>query len=373
MIITEEKKKRTFSDEQELAITTKDRTLLVSAAAGSGKTTTLTERIIRSLLDKENPESIQNMLIVTFTNASVFDLKEKIGRALLDAVKENPDNKRLCDELHSLGHAKIMTIDSFCAELVRANAERLGISPSYRIAEGAETLLLERSTLTALIDAAFEGELMPRVTPDDFELLCDALTGVKNTPSLTDKLIVLFEKTKSSTRGIDIFTDFANNYLQYSELELEKTPYGEYLINMAKETLSHFVSERERYILPLLTSDDDKIRALGIDIEDIVTRLAAALSVSDSYDSLYSFFASFDLPKAPPVPNPKPPEVVRATKYRQAIKDAVGELGAPFFSYSRQEWRELYRNLSKCIGTLSSFLSIFSETYFEEKRRTEEI
>ncbi len=369
MVSTKEKKKRKFSDEQELAISTRDRTLLVSAAAGSGKTTTLTERIIRSLLDKENPESIRNMLIVTFTNASVFDLKEKIGKALTDAVEENPENKRLIDELHSLGHARIMTIDSFCTELVRANAERLGISPSYRIAEGAETLLLERSVLNSLIDSAFEGELMPKISPEDFETLCDALTGVKNTASLTDKLIALYEKTKSSIRGINIFADFANNYLQYSEIDLEKTPYGRYLIDMAKEALSHFISEKERYILPLLTSDDSKIRALGIDIEAIVQRLSDALSKCESYDAIYSFFHSFELPKAPPVSNPKPPEVIRASKYRQAIKDAILDLKEPFFSYTREEWQELYRSLSKCISTLSSFLSIFSNTYFEEKRR----
>ena len=74
--------KRVFSPDQTSAIETRDRTLLVSAAAGSGKTTTLTERIIRSLLDEKNPESLQNMLIVTFTNASVGDLVKKIKEAL---------------------------------------------------------------------------------------------------------------------------------------------------------------------------------------------------------------------------------------------------------------------------------------------------
>ena len=176
----EEKKtgsKKTFSPEQEDAINTRDRTLLVSAAAGSGKTTTLTERIIRSLLDGENPESITNMLIVTFTNASVYDLKEKISEALTNAALENPENKRLEDELRSLDYARIMTIDSFCAQLVRENAERLGITPLYRVSEGAETEILERAVMDSIIDRAYRGELIPEVMPDRFELLCDALTG----------------------------------------------------------------------------------------------------------------------------------------------------------------------------------------------------
>ena len=77
---------KTFSNEQLSAINTRDRTLLVSAAAGSGKTTTLTERIIRSLLDEDHPESLENMLIVTFTNAAVEELRDRISKAVKRAA-----------------------------------------------------------------------------------------------------------------------------------------------------------------------------------------------------------------------------------------------------------------------------------------------
>jgi len=187
-------KKTVFSPEQELAIETRDRTLLVSAAAGSGKTTTLTERIIRSLLDEENPESISRMLIVTFTNASVADLKEKVSRALADAYLSHPESARLADEMRLLEVAKISTIDSFCSELVRQNAERLGISPLYRIAESAEALILERRIMETLTMGVFSGEIDLGVSGEEFESVCDALTGVKNTSSLSDVFISLYEK-----------------------------------------------------------------------------------------------------------------------------------------------------------------------------------
>ena len=102
--------KRTWTDEQSLAINTRDRTLLISAAAGAGKTATLTERIIRSLLDEEKPENINEMLIVTFTKAAVAELRERIGKALKDAVLANPDNPRLRAQLALLPGAKIQTI-----------------------------------------------------------------------------------------------------------------------------------------------------------------------------------------------------------------------------------------------------------------------
>ena len=102
-------KKTEFSEEQLKAINTRDRTLLVSAAAGSGKTTTLTERIIRTLIGEggEKRESLSNMLIVTFTNAAVADMKEKIGKALKEKIIENPDDKELQKELYMLPSARI--------------------------------------------------------------------------------------------------------------------------------------------------------------------------------------------------------------------------------------------------------------------------
>ena len=135
--------KRTWTDEQSLAINTRDRTLLISAAAGAGKTATLTERIIRSLLDEEKPENINEMLIVTFTKAAVAELRERIGKALRDAVLANPDNARLRAQLALLPGAKIQTIDSFCVDILRKNCDRVGVSPAFRIPDEAEARLRE--------------------------------------------------------------------------------------------------------------------------------------------------------------------------------------------------------------------------------------
>ena len=368
----EEKKtasKKTFSPEQESAICTRDRTLLVSAAAGSGKTTTLTERIIRSLLDENNPESIQNMLIVTFTNASVFDLKEKISEALSASSLAHPENKRLDEELRALDYARIMTIDSFCAEVVRANAERVGITPLYRVSEGAETEILERSVIEAMIDRAFRGEFSPEISPENFEGLCDALTGVKNTSSLSDVLISLYEKTKSMVRGIDVFFDFANNYLHYSEEEPENTPYVQYIINEARETFAHFPSLLPTFTAPLTESGDSALFPLADDLSVICERLDRLTAGEPSYAELRERIFAFEFPKAPPIKNPKPDVALRAIKYRLDIKTAFSKLKSEFFSYTAEEWQKLYRDMSIYVSVLASFLSKFSEVYGEEKRR----
>jgi len=144
---------RVWTDEQRLAIDTRDRTLLVSAAAGSGKTATLTERIIQSLLDEENPENINEILIVTFTKAAVAELRDRIGAAIKAAIKKNPENERLRRQLALLPSAKIQTIDSFCVDILRKNCDKVGVSPLFRIPDEAEAKLLSISTMEKLIDA----------------------------------------------------------------------------------------------------------------------------------------------------------------------------------------------------------------------------
>ena len=156
---------RRWTAEQSSAIETRDRTLLVSAAAGSGKTATLTERIIRQLTDGENPIGVDSILAVTYTTAAAAELRAKLSRALLDAVKRNPDNKHLSRQLYLLPSAKICTIDSFLGEILKSNADRVGVTPSYRIADGAECELLSKNILGGMIAAAYNGELCGNASP----------------------------------------------------------------------------------------------------------------------------------------------------------------------------------------------------------------
>jgi len=232
--------KRTFSPDQASAIKTRDRTLLVSAAAGSGKTTTLTERIIRSLLDEKNPESLQNMLIVTFTNASVSDLVRKIKEALECAVADHPDNKRLENELHLLPSAKIRTIDAFCNEILRSNTDRCGIPPNYRIAESADIKIISSSLLDAMINTAHEGGLEGLgVSAEDFENLATALTDAKSTSQLSEIFLSLYDKSKNVIEGVGIFYTLANKYLADENFAVESTVYGKDLMALATDTFKY--------------------------------------------------------------------------------------------------------------------------------------
>ena len=192
---------RIWTTMQKNAIDTRDRTLLVSAAAGSGKTAVLTERIIASLLDPNHPADISRMLIVTFTNAAAAELRARITAALQKALKENPGNRNLETQLLLLPSAEIRTIDAFCAKFLRRHAGEVCISPRFRIADEAESELIARSVLDELLNRCFEGVGFPdrpdapSYCEEDFLLLADSLTGARDPKEkLTDILLALYRK-----------------------------------------------------------------------------------------------------------------------------------------------------------------------------------
>ncbi len=140
-----------FTDAQKSAINAKC-PILVSAAAGSGKTAVLTERVIRKLTDKEICVDADKLLIVTFTNAAAFEMRSRIEKRLFEECAKNPQNKNLIKQRHLFGSADICTIDSFCINLVRENFEMCGVEPNFRVSDGSDMKAVCDGILTKIID-----------------------------------------------------------------------------------------------------------------------------------------------------------------------------------------------------------------------------
>ena len=127
-----------WTDEQLSAIETQGSNLLVAAAAGAGKTAVLVERIIRKVTHPQKPVDIDRLLVVTFTNAAATEMKERIGDALSSALEKNPESEILQRQLALLNRASIMTIHSFCLEVIKNNFHQLEVDPNFRIANQTE-------------------------------------------------------------------------------------------------------------------------------------------------------------------------------------------------------------------------------------------
>jgi ATP-dependent helicase/nuclease subunit A len=157
--MSETTKKTTWTPEQRKAIGYEkgydNCQLLVAAGAGSGKTSVLTERILKKI--KEGKD-VTDFLVVTFTVASAEDMKEKLRKKLMSEYAEHPDNRYLSNQIAKLPFARISTITSFCLDLVKKNFTALGISPNVRMADENEAGLLFEKALDLLFDEEFENK-----------------------------------------------------------------------------------------------------------------------------------------------------------------------------------------------------------------------
>ena len=126
--------------------------ILVSAAAGSGKTAVLVERVIRKLLDPENPAQIDSFVIITFTKKAAQQMKEKIRKSLMAAGREDPQNEHIKRQLMKLHTAKICTIDSLCLDIVRENFHAVDMDPAFRMASQQETDIIKRAVMEEVLE-----------------------------------------------------------------------------------------------------------------------------------------------------------------------------------------------------------------------------
>ncbi len=145
-----------FTDKQQQVIDARGCNLLVSAAAGSGKTAVLVERIVKMVSDREHPVDIDRLLIVTFTNAAAAEMRERISRALGDRLAADPENEHLQKQVTLLHNARITTIDSFCLFVLRNQFHTIGLDPGFRIAEEGEGKLLRQEALEATLEAGYD-------------------------------------------------------------------------------------------------------------------------------------------------------------------------------------------------------------------------
>ena len=219
---------RVWTPEQIAAIDTRDRTLLVSAAAGSGKTAVLTERIIKSLCDKENPLDLTRLLVVTFTRAAATEMRTRIGKAIGNALALDPTNKHLSRQLMLLGSARISTIDSFYLDLVRANFEAAGMSPAFRLVDESELLSLRVEIMNGVINRMFREE-------PQFIAVAELLSTVRREEGLATALLRLARDLEKHPLQYDFLLRAAadNETLGNSPFE---GPYGKIVFDDLQRT-----------------------------------------------------------------------------------------------------------------------------------------
>ncbi|WP_456271859.1 helicase-exonuclease AddAB subunit AddA [Bacillus sp. AK031] len=182
----------TWTDDQWKAIWAKDRDILVAAAAGSGKTAVLVERIIQKILAKEDGIDVDELLVVTFTNASAAEMRHRIGEALEKAISADPGSYHLRKQLSLLNRASISTLHSFCLEVIRKYYYLIDIDPGFRILDDTEGELLRDEVLDELFEEEYGKE-----NNDAFYKLVDTFTNDRSDAALQDMIRKLYDFSRS--------------------------------------------------------------------------------------------------------------------------------------------------------------------------------
>ena len=182
---------RKWTEDQRHCIEARGGTVLVSAAAGSGKTSVLVERVISRITDPENPVDADRLLVVTFTKAAAAEMKQRLGAALSARIAENPQDRRLQRQQMLLPRAHISTVHSFCANLLRENFHLLDLSPQFKVAEQGDIALLQQEALSDVLEEAY-GQGDPA-----FLELAGLLSGGRDDRGLSGAVLRLYDFIQS--------------------------------------------------------------------------------------------------------------------------------------------------------------------------------
>ena len=211
-----------FTTEQKKVIELRDRNILVSAAAGSGKTAVLVERIVGMITDETHPVDIDRLLVVTFTNAAAAEMRERISLAISRRLEEDPGNLHLQKQASLLHNAQITTIDSFCLFVIRNNFNEIGLDPGFRVADEGELKLLRQDVMTELLEEQYQERSKA------FTDCVEYFTGGSNDKLLEEYISKLYEFSMSYPWPEDWISQCMEDYKITTVSELENAVWCRY-------------------------------------------------------------------------------------------------------------------------------------------------
>lgn len=336
--------------------------LLVSAAAGSGKTKVLVDRLLAQVCAAEQPANIDDFLIITYTKAAAAELRGKIAKELSARLAEEPLNLHLQKQLTRIYLAQISTVHAFCAGLLRDYAHTLDIPADFRVAEEQEATQLRQECMQTLLEQCYqelEGD-------ENLRALIDLFGFGRDDRRLAELVMPVYGAVRCQVDPEAWMQRCEAAYQFTAELDASQTPWGSYLINRLHKTTAWVQRSLSQAISALVKDAVLEEKYLPVFQQNLalVTELAARTSWDEIYENRVLSFG-----KLPPVKNPENPELKETaqnarTDALQALKDAQ----ACFYAPSAQIMEDLERTAKPICG-LMQLLRRFDKIYAQEKRR----
>ena len=353
-----------WTKEQQEVIRLRDRNILVSAAAGSGKTAVLVERILSKITDKKHPVDIDRLLIMTFTRAAAGEMKERISAAIEKALCEDPDNEHLQRQTTLLHTAQITTIDGFCAYIIRNYFHLIGLDPGYRTADEGELKLLRGDVVKALLEEYYARK------DEKFQKFVECFATGKSDENLGNLIQKLYEMAMSNPFPQEWLSGCMDDYRIDSLEELRETEWMRMLWDAVKDELQEaklLVQEARR-----ICSEPDGPylydEALSSDL--LLIRSLQELAEKRDYNGTAEIlmkpsFARLSTKKAADVDEQKKQ---RVKDLRDEEKGILKELGQRYFQSAEKELLEVIRYIRGPIEMLVELTARFKKQFGEAKR-----
>lgn len=351
-----------WTTEQQQVIDLRNRNILVSAAAGSGKTAVLVERIVKIITDKNHPVDIDHLLIVTFTNAAAAEMRERIGNAIEKALDEQPGNEHLLRQLTLIHNAQITTIDSFCLYVVRNHFHEIDLEPNFRIGDEGELKLLREDVLGRVLEQNYEE---PSEAFSDF---VEGYASGRTDAALNEMILQLYEFSRSYPWPEKWLDSFVGIYRIENREELDR---AEWLAPLT-QNIRFVLKDCEQLLKQALaiTQQDDGPdmyeKAVQSDLEKYegLSRLTSFCELSGALSDIkYDRLASSRGFEG----DPDKLELVKSL--REQAKDVVKKLCRQYFFCSPEMMIEQLERTEPMLEEVVRLTKQFADEFADAKRR----
>lgn len=351
-----------WTKEQEKVINLRNRSLLVSAAAGSGKTAVLVQRIISMVTDETDPLDIDRLLVVTFTNAAAAEMRERVGAAIENALEQDPYNQHLQGQLTLVHNAQITTIDSFCIRILRDHFHKIDLEPGFRIADEGELKLLREDVCEAVLEDFYQ-----KADPE-FLRFADSYSGAKNDLQIKEMILKLYNYAESYPWPKEWLETCVQQYEAANEAELEEKSWIRDFLSYLNVRVEDLITAQEKLLE--LTQEPDGPYMYEASIADDLRQLEN-LRKCEHFSQWQAAISAIDFKN-----------IGRSGKYegsvakkdavmsgRKRMKDQIDKWKKTIFATMLEVQLERLTQTSKMVRMLVTLTQAFSDRFQEEKQK----
>ncbi|MCQ2015966.1 helicase-exonuclease AddAB subunit AddA [Clostridium butyricum] len=353
-----------WTDEQLSAIKTRNCNLLVAAAAGSGKTAVLVERIIRIITNKDNPVDIDKLLVVTFTNAAAAEMRERIAAAISKALDKEPTSKNLQKQLTLLNRANITTMHSFCLDVIKNNFHKIDLDPSFRIGDQTEGILIKDEVIETLFEEKYDQE------DTEFTSLVEAFSTYKNDDNLKELIINMYNFIMSGPWPENWLKENAEAFNIETMEKLNNSKWVLVLKNSIKVEIEGYIKMLEKAI-EIINLTDGLESYLETFSNELYSIKNAYNSIDCGLDDIYSSLCSISFGRLKSIKKDKvSDENAQNTvkSIRDDIKKKISELINNTFSVTPEEMLINIKGAYPTIKKLTEIVLEFGEKFSQKKK-----